>query len=70
MVTVTIHEARHGGGQQTIKLGAAFVRRHAVWAQGIGYEHLGFCLSVARSERGLKRKSHWIARYGTSHGGN
>ena len=36
MITVTIYEARHGGGQQTIKLGSAFMRRHAVGVQGIG----------------------------------
>ena len=36
MVTVAIYEARHGSGQQTIKLRAAFLRRHAVGVQGIG----------------------------------
>ena len=36
MVTVAIYEAHHGSGKQTIKLGAAFMRRHAVGVQGIG----------------------------------
>ena len=36
MVTVAIYEAHHGSGKQTIKLGAAFMRRHAVRVQGIG----------------------------------
>ena len=35
MAAVAIYEAHHGGGQQTIKLGSAFMRRHAVGVQGI-----------------------------------
>jgi hypothetical protein len=36
MTAVAIYEARHGSGKQTIKLRAAFMRRHAVGVQGIG----------------------------------
>ena len=68
MVTVTIYEARHGGGQQTIKLGAAFMRRHAVGVQGIGasgeglIDHHGllvqFCVDLRDLETGQPHLSH------------
>ena len=62
MVTVAIYEAHHGSGKQTIKLGAAFVRRHAVGVQGIGasgeglIDHHGslvqFCVDLRDLETG------------------
>ena len=36
MAAVAIYEPHHGSGKQTIKLGAAFMRRHAIGVEGIG----------------------------------
>ena len=60
MVTVTIYEARHGGGKQTIKLGAAFVRRHAVGVEWIGAFHSGLAVAPTNN-RLLFDKSHLTA---------
>lgn len=68
MVTVAIYEAHHGGGQQTIKLDAAFVRRHAVGVEWIGasgeglINHHGllvqFCVDLRDLETGQPHLSH------------
>ena len=60
MVTVAIYEAHHGSGKQTIKLGAAFMRRHTVGVQGIGAFHSGLAIAPTNN-RLLFDKSHLTA---------
>jgi len=36
LVAIAGQKPHDGRGQQTVKLGAAFVRCHAVWMQGVG----------------------------------
>jgi hypothetical protein len=61
MAAVAIYEARHGSGKQTIKLGATFMRRHAVGVQGIGAFHR----CCARNQRcTYRRKANQIALMG------
>lgn len=68
MAAVAIYEPHHGSGKQAIKLGAAFMRRHAVGVEGIGasgeglIDHHGllvqFCVDLRDLETGQPHLSH------------
>ena len=69
MVAIAACQAHHRRGQQTIKLGAAFMRRHTVGMQGIGSAHSVLCLPAARSEQHSKGESQVCLLIGTSNAG-
>jgi hypothetical protein len=61
LVAIAGQKPNNGRGQQTEKLGAAFVHCHAVWMQGIGARAAIFCrvfhempLRVRPQEDGVK----------------